>query len=382
MAVRSQRGVAAGNRLRVVDAHPPDYVLLVVVAVLLAIGIVMVYSASMVDAQASMGDSFYFLKRQGLWAGLGLVGMLAFTRLDYSIYQKYARPLLLGCAVLLVLVLVPGIGLKVLGARRWLGFSSARFQPSELTKLGMIIFLADFMARRQEQVPRFWRFVVPVMLLLGLLFGLIMLEPDLGTSLVLAGIVFLMLLAGGANVWHLSGVAFLAVPGVGVLSLTSSYRAQRLFTFLDPFKDPQGSSWQIIQALYALGSGGLFGLGLGRSRQKFFYLPERHTDMIFAILGEELGLVGTLLVLVLIILFAWRGYRIAVSAPDRFSSLLAVGVTSWITLQACMNIAVVTSTIPMTGIPLPFISYGGSSLLFTMVGVGILLGISRHSRQT
>jgi len=357
----------------------PDYALLAVVAVLLAVGIVMVYSASMVEAQAA-GDSFYYLKRQMLWAALGLGAMLFFMRLDYSLFPRFARPLLGVSLVLLLVVLIPGVGHAANGGQRWIGFGFANLQPSELMKLAFVIFLADWMTRRQEKVGRFWQGLAPIFLLLGLSFGLIMLEPDLGTSLVLTGTVFLMLLAGGANVFQLAGVGSLAVPGVAALALMSPYRARRLFTFLDPFKNPQGDGYQIIQGLYALGSGGLFGVGLGRSRQKFFYLPERHTDMIFAILGEELGLVGTVCVLLCFVFLAWRGYRIAVEAPDRFASMLAVGITSWITLQACMNIAVVTSTIPMTGIPLPFISYGGSSLLFIMSGVGILLGVSRHGR--
>ncbi len=358
----------------------PDYALLAGVAVLLAVGIIMVYSASMVDAQASFGDGFYYLKRQAAWTAIGLVAMLFFMRLDYALFARFAKPLLIISLVLLVVVLIPGIGMKANGGRRWIPLGVANLQPSELMKLAFIIFLADYMTRRHDKLHRFAQGVLPVFGLLGLTFGLIMLEPDMGTSLVLTGTIFLMLLAGGANVWHLGGVGSLAIPGIAALALLSPYRAERLFTFLDPFKNPQDEGYQIIQGLYALGSGGLFGVGLGRSRQKFFYLPERHTDMIFAILGEELGLMGTVFVLLIFIFIAWRGYRIAVSAPDRFASMLAVGITSWITLQACMNIAVVTSTIPMTGIPLPLISYGGSSLLFIMSGVGILLGVSRFSR--
>jgi cell division protein FtsW len=283
---------------------------------------------------------------------------------------------------LLVLVVIPGIGIYRLGARRWLGAGPLQFQPSEFAKFAFIIFMADYLERNQREISSFWRGLLPALMVLGLFFALIMLEPDLGTSLTLAGTGALMLFAAGAELSHLGGLGLVGAVGVFILARIDPERWSRITTFLDPWnpKISQDAGYQIIQALLAFGSGGLFGVGLGRSRQKFFYLPERHTDMIFAILGEELGLIGSCLVLVLFFAFAWRGYRIAVQAPDRFTSLLAAGVTSLITLQAAMNIAVVTASIPSTGIPLPFLSYGGSSLLITLSGVGILLGVSRYSR--
>lgn len=362
-------------------SKPPDYALMVVVALLLAIGLVMVYSASMVEAQAKYQNSFHYLQRQALWVALGVTVMLVVMRLDYAVYQRIARPMLIGSVVLLAIVLVPGVGVDANGARRWIGFGSLSFQPSELAKLAFVIFMADFYTRNHHKMGRFLKSVAPVFAVLGIAFALVMAEPDMGTGLTIAGTGFLVTVTAGANLGHMSSMALMTLPALWGLARFSPYRYRRLTTFLDPFHDPQGAGYQIIQGLYALGSGGLLGVGLGRSRQKFFYLPERHTDMIFAILGEELGFVGALVVLLLFLIFAWRGYRIAIMAPDRFSSLLAVGITTWIILQACMNIAVVTSTIPMTGIPLPFISYGGSSLLFILAGVGILLGISRYSTK-
>lgn len=359
----------------------PDYTLITVVALLLGIGIVMVYSSSMIMAETDFGSPFHFLQRQALWVLLGLGSMWFFASIPPWTWQKYARPIVVGVLVLLVLVVIPGVGIYRLGARRWLGAGPLQFQPSEFAKFAFIIYLSDFLSNPKKDVRNFWSGLLPPLLLLGLVFGLIMLEPDLGTSLTLGGTAFLMLFAGGAQLWHLGGLGLLGAAGVFVLAKIDAERWSRITTYLNPWADPTDSGYQIIQALLAFGSGGLFGVGLGRSRQKYFYLPERHTDMIFAVLGEELGFIGATLVLMLFFAFAWRGYRIAVNAPDRFTSLLAAGVTSLITLQAAMNIAVVTASIPSTGIPLPFLSYGGTSLLITLSGVGILLGVSRYSRS-
>ncbi len=341
----------------------------------------MVYSSSTVVAQESFGNPYHFLQRQALWALLGVASMMFFARIPPWTWQKYSRHILIGVVILLVLVVIPGIGVYRLGARRWLGYGPLQFQPSEFAKFGFIVFLADYLsAKGPREVARFWRGLFPALAALGLFFALIMLEPDLGTSVTLAGTSFLMFFAAGADLTHLAGLVAVGAAGVFALARIDEERWSRITTYLNPWSDPQGSGYQIIQALLAFGSGGLFGVGLGRSRSKHFYLPERHTDMIFAVLGEELGMIGAILVLVLFFAFAWRGYRIAVQAPDRFTSLLAAGVTSLIVLQAAMNIAVVTASIPSTGIPLPFLSYGGSSLLITLSGVGILLGVSRYAR--
>jgi len=358
-----------------------DYTLVTVVALLLGIGIVMVYTSSTAVAEAQFENPYHFLQRQVLWALLGLGSMLFFARVPPWTWQRYARVIMVGVVLLLIVVVIPGVGIYRLGARRWLGAGPLTFQPSEFAKFGFVMFLADFLSRDPRRVTSFWRGLFPALAALGFVFGLIMLEPDLGTSLTLAGTAFLMLFAAGAELTHLGLIATVGVAGVFALARIDAERWSRLTTYLNPWADPSDSGYQIIQALLAFGSGGLFGVGLGRSRQKFFYLPERHTDMIFAILGEELGFIGSVLVLLLFFAFAWRGYRIAVQAPDRFTSLLAVGVASLIALQAAMNVAVVTASIPATGIPLPFVSSGGSSLLVTLSGVGILLGVSRYTRS-
>ncbi len=355
----------------------PDYTLITVVALLLGIGIVMVYTSSSAVAEADFENPFYFLQRQAIWVLLGFGSMIFFANISPWLWQKYSRVFLLIAVVLLVLVIIPGIGTYRLGARRWL----FGFQPSEAAKFAFIMWLSNYIAKYGQEIEDFRRGLMPPLLVLGLLFGLIMLEPDLGTSLSLAGTGALMLFASGAQLSHLGALGVVGAIGVFFLAKIDPERWSRITTFLDPWKDPVDSGYQIIQALLAFGSGGLFGVGLGASRQKYFYLPERHTDMIYAVLGEELGFIGAVTVLLLFFAFAWRGYRIAIQAPDRFTSLLAAGVTSLITLQAAMNIAVVTASIPSTGIPLPFLSYGGSSLLITLSGVGILVGVSRYCRN-
>jgi cell division protein FtsW len=340
----------------------------------------MVYTSSTAMALEDFKNPYYFLQRQVLWSLLGLASMLFFARIPPWTWQKYAKPMVIGVIVLLVLVVIPGIGIYRLGARRWLGAGPLSFQPSEFAKFVFIMFLSDYLSRNAKEINSFWRGLVPALMVLGLFFGLIMLEPDLGTSLTLGGAGFLLLFAAAAELQHLAYLALSGVAGVFALARIDAERWSRITTYLNPWLDPTDSGYQIIQALLAFGSGGLFGVGLGNSKQKYFYLPERHTDMIFAVLGEEMGFLGATLVLLLFFAFAWRGYRIAIQAPDRFTSLLAAGVTSLIALQAAMNIAVVTASIPSTGIPLPFLSYGGTSLLITMSGVGILLGVSRYSR--
>lgn len=359
-------------------ARPADAGVVLAVGALLLLGVVMVFSASAVRAADQFGNPYYYLVRQSAFAALGLVAMSITARIDYRWWRRLAWPILLVCLALLVVVLIPGVGMVVNGARRWIGLGPLSFQPSEFMKFGMVIFVADHLARAGDQVRR-WRTLLVPLAVLGLTFGLIMLEPDLGTSLSIAGTVYILLFLGGADLGHLAALAAVGTAAVTYYALSAEYRRDRLLTFLDPQRDPLGDSYQVLQGLYALASGHLWGLGLGRSRQKFWYLPEPHTDYIFAIVGEELGFLGASLVVWLFFLFAWRGYRIAARAPDRFGALLAAGVTTMIVLQALMNIAVVTSSMPATGIPLPLISYGGSSLVVTLAGVGILLGVSRHT---
>ncbi|MCL6639381.1 MAG: putative lipid II flippase FtsW [Firmicutes bacterium] len=357
----------------------PDFVLFITVLTLLAIGVVMVFSASEYSTLVYYGDSFHFFKLQLGWTVLGLLVMYFVMNYDYRRLKQYIWPILLVSFLALIAVLIPGVGQERLGARRWIGLGPLGFAPAEMVKLSIIIFTAYGLARQKDRVKYFTKGVLPYIIVMGLAAGLILLQPDLGTAVSLAGIVFVMIFAAGARGVHLGGLASLGAAAVGLAIALKPYRMKRFMAFLDPWADPQGSGFHIIQGLYAIGSGGFFGLGLGQSRQKFLYLPENHTDFIFAIIGEELGFIGASLVIILFLLFIWRGLKIAITSPDPFASLLATGVTAWLGVQAIINMGVVTGSLPVTGIPLPFISYGGTSLVFTMAGVGLLLNISKFS---
>lgn len=356
----------------------PDILLFAATVLLLGIGIVMVYSASQVTAYERLDDTFYYLKKQLVWALLGLAAMVSVMKVDYWKYKKMAVPFLIIAFILLIAVLLPGIGKNVKGAQRWLGVGPLTVQPSEVIKLSLVVFMAYGLSKYRERLRYFTAGMLPFLVVLALACGLILLQPDLGTAVSAAGTVYIMLFAAGARGKHLFYLALAGMVAVGAAIILEPYRMSRFLAFLDPWKDPRGTGFHIIQSLYALGSGGLFGAGLGQSHQKFFYLPEQHTDFIFAVLGEELGFLGGALVITLFLIFVWRGFKIALSSQDPFASLLAVGVTSMIALQAIINIGVVTGSLPITGIPLPLISFGGSSLIFTLTGVGILLNISRY----
>jgi cell division protein FtsW len=356
----------------------PDILLFAATVVLLGIGIIMVYSASQVTAYEKLDDTFYYLKKQVVWAIIGLLAMISVMKIDYWKYKKLAVPFLVMAFILLILVLLPGLGITVKGAQRWLGVGFLRVQPSEVIKLSLVLFMAYGLSRYRDRLKYFIRGLLPFLIVLAMACGLILLQPDLGTAVSVAGTVYIMLFAAGAKGKHLFYLALVGMAAVGMAIVLEPYRMSRFLAFLDPWKDPRGTGFHIIQSLYALGSGGLFGAGLGQSHQKFFYLPEQHTDFIFAVLGEELGFFGGSLVILMFIIFAWRGFKIALSSQDPFASLLGVGVTSMIALQAVINIGVVTGSLPITGIPLPLISFGGSSLVFTLTGVGILLNISKY----
>ncbi|RUT36379.1 stage V sporulation protein E [Paenibacillus zeisoli] len=360
--------------------HAPDIWLLICILALLAIGMVMVYSAGSVLAFHDYGDSFYFVKRQLLFAVLGLISMFFTMNLDYRNLRKYSRPILIVCFILLVIVLIPGIGVVRGGARSWLGISSFGIQPSEFMKLGMILFLSDWLSRETMDITRFTKGLLPPLGLIGLAFGLIMLQPDLGTGTVMLGASLLIVFAAGARLKHLFTLALAGAAGFVGLILAAPYRLKRITAFLDPWSDPLGAGYQIIQSLYAIGPGGLAGLGLGMSRQKYSYVPEPQTDFIFSILAEELGFIGGLLVLLLFMILVWRGMRVAMTVPDTFGSLLAVGIIGIVAVQVVINIGVVIGMMPVTGITLPLISYGGSSLTLMLTALGILLNLSRHSR--
>lgn len=358
----------------------PDFWLMSSVLGLLAIGIVMVYSAGSVLAFHDYGDSFYFVKRQLLFAVLGLAAMFFMMNLDYRHLRKYAKIGLLVCFAMLVIVLIPGIGAVRGGARSWLGISSFGIQPSEFMKLGMILFLSYWLSKEDYKITMFTKGLLPPLSIMGLAFGLIMLQPDLGTGTVMMGASLLIVFTAGARIKHLAGLAAVGVLGFVGLIVAAPYRLQRITAFLDPWSDPLGAGYQIIQSLYAIGPGGLAGLGLGMSRQKYSYVPEPQTDFIFSILSEELGFIGGLLVLLLFLILVWRGMRVAMTVEDSFGSLLAVGIVGMVAVQVVINIGVVIGLMPVTGITLPLISYGGSSLTLMLTALGILLNLSRYAR--
>lgn len=358
----------------------PDFWLAASILGLLAIGIVMVYSAGSVLAFHDYGDSFYFVKRQLLFAVLGLIAMFMMMNVDYRLLRKYAKIGLVLCFILLVIVLIPGIGVVRGGARSWLGISSFGIQPSEFMKLGMILFLSYWLSKEDYKITNFTKGLLPPLGVIGLAFGLIMLQPDLGTGTVMLGASLLIVFTAGARIRHLAGLAAVGVVGFVGLILAAPYRLKRITAFLDPWSDPLGAGYQIIQSLYAIGPGGLAGLGLGMSRQKYSYVPEPQTDFIFSILAEELGFIGGLLVLLLFLILVWRGMRVAMTIDDLFGSLLAVGIVGMVGVQVVINIGVVIGLMPVTGITLPLISYGGSSLTLMLTALGILLNLSRYAR--
>ncbi len=365
------------------ERHHVSWPLLTAVLALVAIGVVMVYSASTVRSYLAGGDPGAQGIQQAIWAALGIAAMYVASRVDFRLLRYLAIPAYVGSLALLVLVLLPGVGTEAFGSRRWLvipGIGS--FQPAELAKLAICLYLAHWLDRRGKLVKSFWNGLVPFSLLVAPGFVLIALEPDLGTSGVYAITTLSVFFMAGANLLYLGAIGSAVGAAALVMVSSTAYQLQRVHTFLDPFRDPMGAGYNTIQALYALALGGLAGQGLGASKQKFLYLPAPSTDFIFAIIGEELGLVGTLTVVALFLLVAYHGYRIAIHAPDTFSGLLAAGITTWLVAQAGINMMVVTALLPVTGIPLPFISYGGSALTINLVAVGILLSISRETTQS
>lgn len=366
--------------------HKPDYVLLAAVGALVGVGLVMVYSASFVEAFNERGNQYYYLLRQCVGALIGIIGLLITQRIDYRVWRRYSVHLMGLALVLLILVLIlPASMTEVNGSRSWIRFGSGgvfglfSVQPSEFAKLAMIVYFADWLSRRSDKLGNVTYGLVPFAVILGLVCGLIMLEPDLGTTIVVLVIGGVIYFAAGAKLWHLAGAAGLGALAFWMLVQVFGFRNYRIEAFKDPWKYADSFGYQPIHALYALGSGGIFGTGLGQGRQKFQWLPQAYTDTIFAIIGEELGLIGTTAVMIAFAVIAYRGFRIAGRAPNPFAALVAVGITAWICFQALINIGVTTSLIPFTGITLPFLSYGSTSLITCLLGVGILLNISRHT---
>lgn len=356
----------------------PDILIFFATMLLLAVGIVMVFSASYYDTLDQ--DPYFYLRKQLLWGLVGVIAMLVMSRIDYFRLKPYINLAFYGTLIMLVLVIIPGVGVEVKGSTRWLNFGFTRLQPSEVMKIASVLFMAKCLGKKGLKVDSLIFGVGPYLALIGIIGGLVMLEPDLGTTLALTGTIFVMLFAAGLRWHHIILIGTSAIAVVVALIIQEPYRLDRIVGYLDPWSHAAKEGYQTINSLYALGSGGFFGMGLGNSRQKLDFLPEQHTDFIFAILGEELGFIGAFFVVLLFFVIAWRGYRVALNCPDTFGSFLAVGLTTTIVLQAFINIGVVTGLLPVTGIALPFISYGGSSLLFSMIGIGILLNISRYSQ--
>lgn len=358
----------------------PDYVLLLTVVALIGAGLVMVYSASFVEAYTLHQTQYYYLFRQAVGAILGIAGMLVAQRIPYQTWRRYSVHMMAGSLALLVLVLLlPESMTKVNDSRSWIrmGGGLLSVQPSEIAKFTLIIYMADWLSQRSDRLSNVTHGLIPFALILGIVCGLVMLEPDRGTTVVLLVIAGAVYFAAGANVLHILAASGLSITAFWLLINLAQHNG-RIAAFHDPWKYYSSYGYQPIHALYALGTGGIFGSGLGQARQKFQWLPQAHTDTIFAIIGEEMGLIGTLLVVSGFVLIAWRGYRIAASAQDMFATLVAVGITSWLFFQAAINIAVTTSLLPFTGLTLPFLSYGGTSLVMGLVSVGVLLNISRH----
>lgn len=347
---------------------------------LLGIGTIMIYSTSAIYADEKYGDSFFFLKRHLIWICIGLVGMFFAWRVDYHILRKYSRFFILVSIGLLGLVYFPGIGRSAGGARRWLAIGGLSFQPSEIAKVALIIYLSDMFVRKQRWIKEFWRGLVPLLIVAGIIMGLVLKQPDLGTVIAIGMVVCIMLFIAGTRLRYLLAMGLSTLPFLYVFIARVPYRRARIMNFLNPWGDPQGSGFQIVQSFLALGSGGVFGVGLGQSRQKLFYLPAAHTDFIFSIIGEELGLLGTLLVVGLFIGFVWCGTKIALKTVDLFGYFLAVGIVSTISLQAVINIGVATGSFPTKGLPLPFVSFGGSCMVMYLIATGILLSIHRWTQ--
>ena len=360
--------------------NPIDFTLLITILLLLCMGLTMVLSASSPSALAESGNSYAYFSKQLIFAVLGIVAMLIISKIDYRFYQKFYKHAWWVALILLALVLIAGK--TVNGAKRWIYITETlSFQPSEIVKLLMIIFYAGILVKNRDQLKHYGKGFLKHMCFLAPIIGLLLLQPHFSASVVIIGICSIMMIMAGCKFWHFAATGGgIGVPGVLALILFSDYRLQRVITFIDPWKDATDTGWQVIQSLYAIGSGGLFGVGLGESKQKFLYIPEPHNDFIFSILGEELGFIGCTAVLVLFAIFIWRGVLIAMKAPDMFGSLVAIGITALVAIQVVINVAVVTSSMPATGMPLPFFSYGGTALFILLCEMGVLLNISRAGK--
>lgn len=365
-----------------------DFILCITVLLLLSLGIIMVLSASAPSALSTTGSSYTYVKKQLLFAIAGLFVMFFLSKVDYRFYKKYYWYIYFASWIILLLVVVPGLGYAVKGATRWIKIGGFQFQPSELTKIGMIIFFAGYLSDHKNELQEFKRgFLKPLAFLIPPIGILYVIQNHFSVSLVIGVVVLVIMFMAGCRLKYFLIVGIVGISAIlgllGVMQMkgSESFRLDRISTYFDPWADAQGTGYQTVQSLYAIGSGGMFGLGLGNSKQKYLYIPEPHNDFIFSILAEELGFFGCILVIALFAIFIWRGILVSMRAKDMFGSLVAIGITTLIAIQAVINIAVVTGTVPTTGMSLPFFSYGGTALLLLLANVGILLNISRSSSK-
>ncbi len=360
------------------NKHIDKYLFMAIV--LFAIfGLIMIYSSSYIWAEYKFNDAFRYVKLQGIFLLIGIILMIVISRIDYRIYYKYATHIFIFCLILLVLVLIPGIGKIRNGSRSWFGIGPLGIQPSEFMKLSLIILVSKYLSNSGKTIKSFFKGILPVLIVLGIVFLLIMLQPDFGTSMIIIVSILSLLFISGADMKFFFMAGIVGVFGIVILILIAPYRMDRIISFINPWNDPLGTGFQIIQSLYAIGPGGIFGLGFLNSRQKHFYLPEPQTDFIFSIISEELGIVGILIVSSFFIFILCCGIKIALNSKNYFAKYLTFGMTFQILIQAIMNLMVVVGLIPVTGVTLPFLSYGGSSLLVSMASIGIILNISKNN---
>lgn len=357
-----------------------DIILLSAIIIITLFGLIMILSSSMIWAEYKFNDPYRFFKYQGLFLIIGFILMMIVSKIDYHLYYEKANLILISCLILLVLVLIPGIGTVRNGSRSWFGIGSFGIQPSEFTKLAIIIFTSKYLTKNNKIIKNVKKGTLPILLLTLFIFGLIMLQPDFGTGTVLVMTVIGLLFVGGVDFKFFLRIGFVGMIGVAGLIISAPYRLTRILSFLNPWKDPLGSGFQIIQSLYAIGPGGLLGFGFGNSRQKHFYLPEPQTDFIFSIISEEFGFLGVIIVTALFLTIIIKGFKIARNCKDLFGKFLAFGIIFGLAFQSVLNLMVVVGLIPVTGVTLPFLSYGGSSLMITLVSMGIVLNISRYQK--
>ena len=378
-----QSASARGLNQAAIRSLEPANVIMYLVTTLLVIGIIMIYSTSSARTTEGAGSMNIIFLKHVAWIIIAITGMLIMMKTDYHYLQRYSMVIFIVALAGLAVVLIPEIGAKINGSRRWIRVGVFGYQPSEFAKLAMIIFMSGYIVKNREKMATFAKgFVVPI-ILIGVVSLLILKEPDFGTAIFVTVVSFILLMAGGTRIIYVIFTLIASIPHIyQILNKIPTYQHNRLLAFLDPWKDPMGIGYQIIQSWIALGSGGIAGLGLGESRQKLFFLPMSDNDFIFSIIGEEFGFIGTTCIIIMFALFAWQGMRICKAAPDAFGFFLALGITASIALQAAINVAVVTGSIPTKGLPLPFISTGGSSILLSLLGVGILLNIARQSENS